>query len=178
MKQTIKISLKLLLVMTVMLGLAYPLLMTGIGQVVFSDKVNGQLIESDGKVIGSKLIGQTFTEAKYLHGRPQEVSQLSPVSDKQKEIVDKRILARQTLEQSSEKVPSDLVLASASGLDPEISVEAAKYQVPRIAKERQVTEKIVDGIINEQTIGVDNFMLSNKRVNVLEVNLALDELQE
>lgn len=176
MKQTIKLSLKLLLVMTVVLGVAYPLLMTGVGQLAFHDKVNGQLIESDKKIIGSKLIGQTFTEAKYLHGRPQEVSQLSPVSDEQKEIVDKRILERQSLEQSSKKVPSDLVLASASGLDPEISVAAAKYQIPRIAKERQVTEKIVDGIINEHTSGTDNFLLSNKRVNVLEVNLALDEL--
>ncbi len=176
MKQTIKISLKFVLVMTVLLGVLYPLTMTGIGQLVFHDKVNGQLITKDDKVVGSKLIGQTFEGDTYLHGRPQEVSQLSPVSKEQEELVTQRVKQTQELEGTTDKVPSDLVLASGSGLDPEISVEAAKYQVPRIAEKRHVTEKIVNDIINEHTTGVDNFMLSNKRVNVLEVNLALDDL--
>ncbi|MBO0476725.1 potassium-transporting ATPase subunit C [Vagococcus sp. DIV0080] len=176
MKQTIKISLKFVLVMTVLLGVLYPLTMTGIGQLVFHDKVNGQLITKDDKVVGSKLIGQTFEGDTYLHGRPQEVSQLSPVSKEQEELVTQRVKQTQELEGTTDKVPSDLVLASGSGLDPEISVESAKYQVPRIAEKRHVTEKIVNDIINEHTTGVDNFMLSNKRVNVLEVNLALDDL--
>ena len=176
MKQTIKISLKFVLVMTVLLGVLYPLTMTGIGQLVFHDKVNGQLITKDNEVVGSKLIGQTFEGDTYLHGRPQEVSQLSPVSKEQEELVTQRVKQTQELEGTTDKVPSDLVLASGSGLDPEISVEAAKYQVPRIAEKRHVTEKIVNDIINEHTTGVDNFILSNKRVNVLEVNLALDDL--
>ena len=178
MKQTLKVSLKFMLVMTILLGLAYPLAMTGIGQVAFKDKVNGQLITKNEEVVGSKLIGQTFEEGKYLHGRPQEVSQLSPVSKEQEKIVNERIETRHNIEGTSEKVPSELVLASGSGLDPEISLETALYQVPRIAKERQVTEKIVNDIINEQTKGQDNFLLSNKRVNVLEVNLALEQLNE
>jgi K+-transporting ATPase ATPase C chain len=93
-------------------------------------------------------------------------------------LVTKRINERQQLEKTNKKVPSDLVLASGSGLDPEISLESALYQVPRIAKERNVTEKIVNDIINEHTIGQKNFIIENKRVNVLGVNLALDQLNK
>lgn len=178
MKETIKISLKFLLLMTVILGVMYPLTMTAVGQVLFKDKVNGQLITKNDKVVGSKLIGQTFEDNKYLHGRPQKISQLSPVSTEQKELVSKRVSERKGIEKKDEKIPSDLVLASGSGLDPEISLKAANYQVSRIAKERNMTEKIVNDIIDEHTTGQDNFILSNKRVNVLEVNLALDELNK
>ncbi|MBO0437933.1 potassium-transporting ATPase subunit C [Vagococcus fluvialis] len=178
MKQSIKISLKFMLLMTLILGVVYPLTMTGIGQVLFNEQVNGQLVTKGDKVVGSKLIGQTFEEANYLHGRPQKISQFSPVSSEQKELVTKRIDERQQLEKTNKKVPSDLVLASGSGLDPEISLESALYQVPRIAKERNVTEKIVNDIINEHTIGQKNFIIENKRVNVLGVNLALDQLNK
>ena len=178
MKQSIKISVKFLFVMTLLLGLLYPLSMTGVGQVVFSNQVNGQLIEKNGEVVGSKLLGQSWTGPEYLHGRPQEVSQLSPVSTEQKELVSKRIKERQAIEEREDKVPSELVLASASGLDPDISLEAAYYQAPRIARERQVTEELVNGIINEHKTGIDNVLLSNQKVNVLLVNLALDEIEE
>ena len=178
MKQTIKISFKFILLMTLLLGVIYPVTMTGVGQVLFKDKVNGQLITQDNEVIGSKLIGQTFEDESYLHGRPQAISQLSPVSKEQEQLVTERVAERQKIEETQEKVPSDLVLASGSGVDPEISLEAAFYQVPRIAEKRHVTEKIVNDIINEQTVGQDNFLMSNKRVNVLEVNLALDKLNE
>lgn len=178
MKQTIKVSLKFLLMMTLLLGLVYPLLMTGVGQFLFKGQVNGQFLTKNQEIVGSSLIGQTFEEARYLHGRPQLVSQLSPVSSEQKKLVAERIKQRQAFESRTDEVPSDLVLASGSGVDPEISFEAAVYQVPRIAKERQVTEKIVNDIINEQTVGQDNFLLSNKRVNVLKVNLTLDQLEE
>ncbi|MDR2276973.1 MAG: potassium-transporting ATPase subunit C, partial [Vagococcus sp.] len=143
MKQSIKISLKFMLLMTLILGVVYPLTMTGVGQVLFNEQVNGQLVTKGDKVVGSKLIGQTFDKANYLHGRPQKISQLSPVSSEQKELVTNRIDERQQLEKTNKNVPSDLVLASGSGLDPEISLESALYQVPRIAKERNVTEKIV-----------------------------------
>ncbi len=97
MKQSIKISLKFMLLMTLILGVVYPLTMTGIGQVLFNEQVNGQLVTKGDKVVGSKLIGQTFEEANYLHGRPQKISQLSPVSSEQKELVTKRIDERQQL---------------------------------------------------------------------------------
>lgn len=178
MKQSIKISLKFMLLMTLILGVVYPLTMTGVGQVLFNEQVNGQLVTKGDKVVGSKLIGQTFEKTNYLHGRPQKISQLSPVSSEQKELVTNRIDERQQLEKTNKNVPGDLVLASGSGLDPEISLESALYQVPRIAKERNVTEKIVNDIINEHTIGQKNFILENKRVNVLGVNLALDQLNK
>lgn len=178
MKSTIKLSIKLLVTMTILLGIVYPVTMTGIGKLFFSEKVNGQMIEKNGNVIGSKLLGQSFDSNKYLHGRPQIVSQLSPTSNAQEKIVRDRIQTRQIIEHRLDKVPSDLVLASGSGLDPEISLKAAKYQVPRIAKERQVTEEKVDDIINERIIGGGQFLISERRVNVLEVNLALDEISK
>lgn len=178
MKQTLKQSLKLFILMTFILGILYPLSVMGIGQLFFSNKVNGQLIEKNDKVVGSKLLGQTFKSDKYLHGRPQAVSQLSPASLEQQNIVKERIKKQQSIEKRTDKMPSDLAFASGSGLDPEISIEAAKYQIPRIAKQRQVTEKKVGDIINECTTEDGILLTSTKRVNVLAVNLTLDELSK
>lgn len=161
--------------MTVILGILYPLSMTGIGQALFNDEVNGQLVTKDDKVVGSKLLGQTYESPKYLQGRPQEVSQLSPVSDEQEKAVSSRVKERQSIEGRKDKVPADLVMASGSGLDPDISLKAAEYQIPRIAKERQMTEEKVGAIINEHIVSKVTPLNTEERVNVLEVNLALDE---
>ncbi len=178
MKNALKTALKFMLLMTLILGVIYPLSMTAIGQVLFHDKVNGQLVTKDEKIVGSKLLGQTFESPKYLHGRPQEVSQLSPVSKEQEKQVEIRIEKRQKIEGKQDKIPDDLVLASASGLDPDISLKAAQYQIPRIAKERQLTERKVDDIINEQIVSKVTPLNIEERVNVLAVNLALDELSK
>ena len=120
--------------------------------------------------VGSSLIGQSFTEDKYLHGRPQEVSQLSPVSDEQKELVASRV------EEVGENVPVDLVTASASGVDPHISLASAMFQAERIAKARGISAENVKKVITNYTEGGSISGTTEKRVNVLKVNLTLDDM--
>ena len=196
MLREIRPAIVLLLVLTAITGLAYPLAMTGIASAIFPAQANGSLIEKDGKVIGSALIGQEFKDDKYFHGRPSATlapdpndstktvsapynaansggSNLGPTSkalaDRLKEDVDKL-----KAENPSAAVPVDLVTTSASGLDPDISPEAAQFQVPRVAKARNMPEDQVRQIVAAKTEGRLLGLIGEPRVNVLALNLSLD----
>jgi len=196
MLRQIRPAIVLLLALTLITGLAYPLAITGIGGVLFPRQAQGSLIEKDGKVIGSALIGQEFKDDKYFHGRPSATtapdpndatktvpapynaansggSNLGPtskaLSDRVKEDVDKL-----KAENPSMPVPVDLVTTSGSGLDPDISPEAALFQVPRVAKARNMPEEKVRGLVAQNTQGRFAALLGEPRVNVLALNLALD----
>jgi len=182
---------------TILTGLAYPLVMTGIAQAIFPNQANGSLIERDGKVIGSALIGQVFADDKYFHGRPSATidtdpndvtktvpapynaqsssgSNLGPTS---KSLIDrvKEDVARLKAE-NAKQIPVDLVTTSASGLDPDITPAAAAFQIPRVAKARNMAESILADLVAEHTRGCTLGVLGEPRVNVLELNLALDLL--
>ncbi|WP_454630973.1 K(+)-transporting ATPase subunit C [Bradyrhizobium cenepequi] len=196
MLREIRPAIVLLLLLTAITGLAYPLVMTAIAGVIFPTQAQGSLIEKDGKVIGSALIGQEFKEDKYFHGRPSATlapdpndssktvsapynaansggSNLGPTSkalnDRVKEDVEKL-----KAENPSAEVPIDLVTTSASGLDPDISPEAALFQVPRVAKARNLPEAQVRQLVTDNTKGRFAGVLGEPRVNVLALNLALD----
>jgi K+-transporting ATPase ATPase C chain len=196
MLREIRPAIIILVMLTLITGLAYPLAMTGIAGVIFPKQAQGSLIERDGKVIGSALIGQEFVDEKYFHGRPSATtapdpadstktvpapynaansggSNLGPTSkalnDRIKEDVEKL-----KAENSSAPVPIDLVTSSGSGLDPDISPEGALFQVPRIAKARNMPEDRVRQLVTENTTGRLAGLLGEPRVNVLALNLALD----
>ena len=177
---------KMLMVMTVICGFAYTLLVTGISQLFFPEEANGSIVtvalaEGGEKQIGSKLIGQGFTEPKYLLGRPNtgaSASQLSPVSSEQKELVLERIANLEKIDPMNKaEIPMELVTASGSGVDPEISLATALYQVDRIANERGISEKEVEKVIKNNTIGTIFGKIGEPRVNVLGVNMQLDGLK-
>ncbi|WP_413509625.1 potassium-transporting ATPase subunit C [Carnobacterium maltaromaticum] len=177
---------KMLMVMTVICGFAYTLLVTGIAQLFFPEEANGSIVtvalaEGGEKQIGSKLIGQGFTEPKYLLGRPStgaSASQLSPVSSEQKELVLERIANLEKIDPMNKaEIPMELVTASGSGVDPEISLATALYQVGRIANERGISEKEVEKVIKNNTIGTIFGKIGEPRVNVLGVNMQLDGLK-
>jgi len=196
MLREIRPAIVLLLALTLITGLAYPLAMTGIAGVLFPRQAQGSLIEKDGKVVGSALIGQEFKDDKYFHGRPSATtapdpadssktvpapynaansggSNLGPTSkalnDRIKEDVEKL-----KAENPGSSVPVDLVTTSGSGLDPDISPEAALFQVPRVAKARNMPEERVRDLVNKTTQGRLLRLLGEPRVNVLALNLALD----
>jgi K+-transporting ATPase ATPase C chain len=198
MLREIRPAILVLVVLTLITGLAYPLAMTGIAGVIFPQQAQGSLIEKDGKVIGSALIGQEFKEDKYFHGRPSATlapdpadstktvpapynaansggSNLGPTSkalaDRLKEDVEKL-----KAENPNAPVPVDLVTTSGSGLDPDISPEAALFQVPRIAKARSLPEDRVRQLVTDNTKGRLAGLLGEPRVNVLALNLALDSV--
>ena len=174
MKKEIFGSIKFLFIMVVICGGIYTLLVTGIGQLFFSNKANGSLIDR-GDVVGSVLVGQEFIEDRYFQGRPVEVSQLSPKDETLKETINTRIKEVQEKNNSNKKVPTDLVTASGSGLDPHISLEGANYQVKRISEVRNKKTSEINDIIENKT--KTDFITGNKYVNVLELNLALDDLK-
>jgi K+-transporting ATPase ATPase C chain len=173
------------LVTTVLLGIGYPLAVTGIAQVLFPDKANGQLIERNGKVIGSRIIGQTFSSPGYFRGRPSAAgtgydaansagTNLGPTNKKLIDSV-KAAVEKAKKENPSSPVPVDLVTTSASGLDPHISPAAAAYQVPRVARERGVAEDDVRRLVAVYTSRRQFGVLGEPVINVLELNLALDD---
>jgi potassium-transporting ATPase KdpC subunit len=176
------------IVTTILLGLIYPLAVTGIAQLTFPDKANGQLIKKNGVVIGSRIIGQPFSGAGYFHSRPSAAgaagydagassgSNLGPTN----KILIERIQADVTklqAENPGKPVPIDLVTSSASGLDPNISPAAAAFQIPRVARERGLSENEVRQIVLGHTEGRTFGFLGEPRVNVLELNLELDILK-
>jgi len=187
MKQNLKIAILMTVVTTVLLGVIYPLVVTGLAQVLFRDKANGQLIVRNGEVVGSRIIGQGFAGPGYLHSRPSAAgngydaansggTNLAPTNH---QLIDrvKGDVARLQAENPGQPVPIDLVTTSASGLDPDITPAAAEFQVPRVARERELSEDQVRQIIRQYTQGRQLAFLGEPRVNVLEVNLALDQLK-
>jgi potassium-transporting ATPase KdpC subunit len=187
MLQTTLQSIRALLFFTVITGVAYPLVVTGIAQVVFKDKANGSLIVKDDKVLGSRLIGQPFSDPKYFWSRASGTSpqpyngaassgtNQGPTNPALKEAVEGRVKAlRDAGGDAAQPVPVDLVTASGSGLDPHISPAAAEYQVGRVAKARNLPEDKVRALVAQYTEGRQLGILGEPRVNVLELNLALD----
>ena len=181
----------LLLLMTVITGIAYPLLVTGLAQAVFPVQANGSLLAKDGKPIGSALIGQQFTASKYFWGRPSATvpqayngtasngSNLGPTNPALADAVRQRIAALQAADPgNTAPIPVDLVTASGSGLDPEISPAAAQYQLARVARARGLPLAEVQALVARCTRGRQLGVLGEPRVNVLELNLALDALPE
>ena len=198
MLKEIRPAVVVLIGLTAITGLAYPLAMTGISNVLFPQQAQGSLEERDGKVIGSVLIGQEFTSDKYFHGRPSATtapdpkdasktvgapynavnsmgSNLGPTS---KDLADrlKGDVEKLKAENPAEPVPVDLVTTSGSGLDPHISADAAFFQVPRVARARNISEKLVRALVAGQIEGRAAGFLGEPRVNVLKLNLALDKL--
>jgi len=180
-------ALRMLVVLTALTGVAYPLLVTGIAQVVFPHAANGSLIVANGKTLGSELIGQPFDDPKYFWSRPSATSpqpyngasssgsNQGPLNPALADAVKDRIKALRDADPSNDApVPIDLVTASASGLDPHISVAAAQYQVQRVAKARGLDVGKVQAIIDAHTEGRTLGIFGEPRVNVLESNLALD----
>jgi potassium-transporting ATPase KdpC subunit len=186
MKKNLLISVWFTLVTTVMFGLIYPLGITGLSQLLFPRKANGQLIERNGKLVGSRIIGQAFTGAGYFHSRPSSAgtgngydptsssgSNLGPTN---KALLDRvnGDVQRLRAENASAPIPIDLVTSSGSGLDPEISPAAAEFQVPRVARGRGISEQELRALVQKHTLGRQFGFLGEPRVNVLELNLDLD----
>lgn len=185
MKKNLLTAVLMTIVTTVLLGLVYPLVVTGLAQVIFPDKANGQLIQrGDGTVIGSRIIGQPFVGPGYFHSRPSAAgtgydagassgSNLGPTSQKLMDRV-KDDIQRVQAENPGKPVPVDLVTASGSGLDPHISPAAAEFQVARVARDRGIADDQVRQLVNAHTEGRQFGLLGEPRVNVLELNLDLD----
>jgi len=196
MLREIRPAIVLLVALTIITGLVYPLAMTGIAGVLFPKQAHGSLIEQDGKIVGSALIGQEFKDDRYFHGRPSATtapdpndstktvaapynaansggSNLGPTS---KALADrlKNDVTKLQAENPSAPVPVDLVTTSGSGLDPHISPEAAQFQVPRVAKARKMSEEQVRQLVAAHTEGRLIDLIGEPRVNVLALNLALD----
>jgi K+-transporting ATPase ATPase C chain len=199
MVKEVRPAIIMVILLTLITGLVYPLAMTGVAGVIFPYQAQGSLIEKDGKVVGSALIGQIFTNDKYFHGRPSATNAPDPkdptktvdapynatnsmgsnLGPTNKALIDriKGLVEELKKENASVSVPMDMVTTSGSGLDPHISPEAAHFQVPRVAKARGLPEArvrtLVDGQIEGRTFG----LLGEPRVNVLDLNLALDALK-
>jgi potassium-transporting ATPase KdpC subunit len=184
MKKHLITALLMTIVTTVLLGLIYPFVVTGIAQLLFRDKANGQIVYRNGEAVGSRIIAQPFTGAKYFHPRPSAAgngydaanSGGTNYASTNKKLIDRvqSDAAAMQKDQPNQPIPVDLITTSASGLDPEISPAAAEYQVGRVAHERGVSETAVRALVQKYTYQRDLGLLGEPRVNVLELNLALD----
>jgi len=179
------VSVLMTVVTTLMLGVLYPLAITAVAQFAFPSQANGQLLERNGAVVGSRLIGQGFSKPGYFHSRPSATStpydaansggsNYGPTNRKLIDAVTANVNAARS-ENPSAPVPVDLVTASASGIDPHISPAAADFQVPRVARDRGISEAQLREVVQSHTEGRTFGLLGEARVNVLELNLALDE---
>jgi len=188
--KSLRTSVIAIVLFTVLTGFIYPLLVTGIAQLVFPGKANGSMLKKDGKVIGSELIGQAFSSPKYFWGRLSATvpyaynaasssgSNYGPLNPALLDATGKRVKALQDADSLGAKsIPVDLVTASGSGLDPHITVAAALYQIPRVARARHLKEETVRTMVEQQTEGRTLGFLGEPRVNVLKLNIALDELK-
>jgi K+-transporting ATPase ATPase C chain len=203
MTQHIRPAIVMIVLMTLLTGLAYPLAMTGAAQALFPHQANGSLITKDGKVIGSALIGQNFTKPEYFHGRPSATTDTDPndssktipapynadnsggsnLGPTSKALIDRVTADTATLQKDNPNtplgtpVPLDLVTTSASGLDPDITPEGALFQIPRVAKARNIPEDQVRTLVEQHITGRLFGIVGEPHVNVLELNLALDALK-
>jgi K+-transporting ATPase ATPase C chain len=194
----IRPAIVLIVLMTMLTGLAYPLAITGLAAVLFPHQAGGSLIEQNGKIIGSELIGQNFADPKYFHGRPSATTEPDPkdptktvpapyaadnsggsnAGPTSKALIDRvKGDAAALKKESTAPIPVDLVTTSASGLDPDITPAAAEFQVPRIAKARNLSPERVRALVAQATEERVLGILGEKRVNVLKLNLALDALR-
>lgn len=187
MKTLLRPALVSFLMLSAVTGLLYPVVVTGIGKTLFPSQAEGSLIERDGKLVGSALIGQNFTSPDYFWGRPSATGLMSnnaagssgsnqgPLNPALNDAVKGRVEALRAADPDNKlPIPADLVTASGSGLDPEISMAAARYQAPRVARERKLPLKEVQRLIEANTLSRDLAVLGEPRVNVLKLNLALD----
>lgn len=186
MKNNLRIAILFTIVTTVAFGIIYPLGVTGLAQLLFPSQANGSLLTKDGHVVGSKLIGQTFSSPAYFHSRPSYAgmgydaaqssgSNLAPTNHQLIERVRADVEKLQA-ENPGVPIPIDLVTASGSGLDPEMSLAAAEFQIPRVARERRMSETDVRWLVSKYTLGRRLGFLGEPRVRVLELNLDLDAL--
>jgi K+-transporting ATPase ATPase C chain len=186
MKKNLLIAVWMTIVTTILLGIVYPLVVTALAQVLFHDKANGQLISKKGKVLGSRIIGQPFVSDKYFHSRPSAAgnrydaansggSNLGPTNQKLIDRIKSDTASAQT-DNPNTPVPIDLVTTSGSGLDPDITPAAALFQVLRIARVRGLSEDQIRALVQGHILPRQFGILGEPRVNVLQLNLALDEI--
>jgi len=186
MKKNLMTAVLMTIATTILLGVIYPLVVYGLAQVLFHDKANGEIITRNGTAIGSRLIAQPFTSPKYFHPRPSAAgngydaansggTNLAPTNQK---LIDRVKADAKALhdENPNQLIPVDLLTTSASGLDPEISPAAAEFQIPRVARERGMSEDTLRELVAKHTDQRDLGLFGEPRVNVLELNLALDDL--
>jgi potassium-transporting ATPase KdpC subunit len=184
MKQNLRIAILITLVTTVIFGLLYPLAVTGLAQLLFPNQANGSLISRNGQIVGSELLGQTFSSPGYFHARPSNAGtgydaansagfNFAPTNHQLLDRI-KADVQKLQAENPGAAVPVDLVTGSGSGLDPEISPAAAEFQVPRVARERKMAEADIRSLVAKHTMGRQFGFLGEPRVRVLDLNLDLD----